>query len=136
VFWFGVAEYFLAMVLAASSARMLDGEWGSIRPGSLIPGDTTEKRDHAFWAGLDWAFRARLEFQAISCPFAARCTKLNLTLIAVGVVAVLALAGRPLRYGLSLAALVAGVEIYNRGNDPLLFEGRGFFRLRQGAREP
>src|SRR5204863_433279 len=47
--------------------------------------------------------------------------------VAVGVVMVLALAGRPLRFGLALLCLVIGVEAYKRSIDPLAFEGRSFF---------
>ncbi len=47
--------------------------------------------------------------------------------VAVAVVIVLALAGRPLRYGLALGCLIVGIEFYHRGLDPFIFEDRSFF---------
>ncbi|HZZ79104.1 MAG TPA: hypothetical protein VFE62_11325, partial [Gemmataceae bacterium] len=50
-------------------------------------------------------------------------------LLAVLVVIVLALSLRPIRFGLSVAALFIAVTAYERYYDPYLYEGRGFFGL-------
>jgi len=124
VFWFGVAEYFLAMVLACVlRPRMLEGDWGR----TLIPGDSKQTETTVLGRILDWAIPCALGLGGYYLSLLGTAYHAKAYFIAVGVVVVLALAGRPLRFGLALAALIVGVEGYNRGQDPFLFEDRGFF---------
>ena len=121
VFWFGVVEYYLAMVLACILRPTILGA----QP--LIPGDSTVEDTTPVGRFLDVAIPLAMGFFGF---FLARYGTLfgyKSYFIAVGVVVVLALAGRPLRFGLALGLLIAGVSVYNRGQDPLVFEGRSFF---------
>jgi len=120
-FWFGVVEYPLAMVLACCLRPPLLGN------SSLIPWDSNREEATPLGRILDVAFPIGMGFLAFYLARLGTRWEAKPYFLAVGVVIVLALAGRPLRFGLSLAFLIAGVDIYNREQDPFLFEGRSFF---------
>jgi hypothetical protein len=121
IFRLGVTEYYLAMVLACCLRPKLLGQT------PLIPGDTNQEEA----TPLGWVLDVMIPLVVgIMGYFLARIgsrLELQSYFLAAGVVLVLALAGRPLRFGLAVGCLMLGVEAFNRGVDPLLFEDRSFF---------
>jgi hypothetical protein len=120
-FWFGVAEYYLAMVLASCLRPQL------LSNSVLIPGDTTEEEATPLGRALDWMIPIAIGFLAFFLAKAGRQVHLQSYFLAAAAVLVLALAGRPLRFGLSLGCLIFGVMLFDRTLYPYLFEGRSFF---------
>ncbi len=121
LFWFGVAEYYLAMVVASLLRPNMLGET------TLIPHDTNQQRATLLGRVLDAALPLAMGFLAYFLASYGANSTYKAFFLAAGVVLVLALAGRFLRFGLALACLVIGVGLYNHSQETFVFEDRGFF---------
>ncbi len=130
VFQHGIWEYPIAMAFACClRSNLVD------TPQTLIPGDTTAERPTPLGWSLDFAVPVVMGLIGYGMVYVGdnyndKFFLLRRSyLLAVMVVAVLALSLRPLRFGLSVAALFLGIGLYDRLNDQLSYEGRGFFGL-------
>ncbi len=120
-FWFGVAEYYLAMVLACClRPRMLHAV-------PMIPGDTNQEQVTQLGRVLDGVIPLGLGALGFLLARYGENIGYRSYFFAVGAVLVLALAGRPVRFGLSLGTLVLGVLVYEHAHAPFIFEGRSFY---------
>ncbi|MCI0378831.1 MAG: hypothetical protein L0215_14585, partial [Gemmataceae bacterium] len=128
-FWFGVVEYYLAMVLACALRPSLVGQT------PLIPGDSYEGRPTIQGWLLDFLMPALLgatSYLAVQWATEPGSTTTRNYLMATMMIIVLALAGRPLRFALALGCVLGGVKIAERlqsekSGSHLVFEGRSFF---------
>ena len=120
-FRLGVAEYYLAMVLACCLRPRLLGKT------PLIPGDSNQEESTPLGWVLDGMIPAGMAFLGYYLADMGSRLGVHGYFLAAGPVLVLALFGRPLRCGLSLGGLFLGVALYDRSQDPLLFEDRSFF---------
>ncbi len=121
IFWFGIAEYYLAMVLACCLRPSI---LGSV---PLVPGDTNQEETTPLGRVLDFLIPVAIGFGSFYLAKQGAKWEVKNYFLAVIAVIVLAMAGRPLRFGLALLGLILGVEYFNHLQDPLLFEGRSFF---------
>lgn len=129
LFWFGVVEYFLAMVLASLLRPPMLGET------PLIPGDTSELHVTSLGRALDFVIPSGLGIAGFFLAKFGMQLGYRSYLLAGGVVLVLALAGRPLRFGLALGLFVLAVGIHDHEHEKYIFEGRGFFGFVKVRRE-
>jgi hypothetical protein len=121
LFRLGVTEYYLAMMLACVLRPNILAE----KP--LIPGDSN--KDNATLPGrvLDVAIPVGIGVASYYMTRLGASWSVKPYFMAAGAVMVLALAGHSVRFGLALGFLILGVEVYNRGQDPFIFEDRSFF---------
>jgi hypothetical protein len=128
VFQYGIWEYPIAMVLACLMRTNLVEEIKT-----LIPGDSTPAHPTRAGYALDWSVPIAVGLLGVFMAYASEHYSERSFLIkrsyllAPVVVFVLALSLRPVRFGLSVAALFIALGAYDRVRDPLLYEGRGFF---------
>ncbi len=130
-FYVGIIEYPIAMAFACllrpnmTEADMNDST--SVKP--MIPGDSMASRATSLGYVLDVAAPILFGIAAYCLTFWGENKWLlerryNITFL---LIAVLAMSLRPLRFGLSVAAVIFAVMVYDRGFENLIFEGRGFF---------
>lgn len=119
--WFDVVEYYLAMVLACILRPALLG------PTPLIPGDTSEKGPTPLGRVLDLFIPIGLGILAYFLAKYGARHALRSYALAGGVVIVLALAGRPIRFGLAVGLFIAGVGLFDQSRVTTVFQGRSFF---------
>lgn len=121
VFWFGVAEYYLAMVLACLLRPNVLGEI------TLIPGDSSDRETTVLGRVLDGVIPAAIGVVAYLLARTGAYFGYKPYFLAAGVVLVLSLAGRSVRFGLSMGLLVLGIAVFNHSQEKIVFEDRGFF---------
>lgn len=124
LFWFGVVEYPLAMLLACALRPNMIG------PAVLIPGDTDAHRQTPLGIALDLLLPlglGLLMFRMVHVPMS---SWLRPVLIALPIVLCLGFIGRPMRFALSLAAFMLAVTVHDRSQETnVIFEDRSFFGL-------
>jgi hypothetical protein len=122
-FTLGVLEYPLAMILSCLCRPRMVSEF------TLIPGDTSEERATPLGRALDLALPILLGLGTYAALYGLGSNP-NFPrryLMAGPLILVLALALRPLRFGLSLGLVMLAVWFYDRGTERPVFEDRGFF---------
>ncbi len=129
-FQWGLWEYPAAMAFACLlRSNLVD------QPFTLIPGDSTAEKTTKLGIGLDLVIPILIgiaSFYAIYVGdrYVAEYSLLRKSyLVAVLVIIALALSLRPVRFGLTIAALFIGSFVYERKYDSYVYEGRGFFGL-------
>ncbi len=132
----GIYEYPIAMALACLLRPNLVEE-------PVIPGDSAPEKPTPLGYGLDWLGPVAVVAAIMGLIWHVEkhdTAILGLVMsrkfvLAFGVVAVLGLSMRPLRFGLGVGLLLLCMTLYDRSFDPVVFEDRGFFgllRVREG----
>jgi SAM-dependent methyltransferase len=132
IFWIGVLEYPVAMVLSCFLRPNLTTET------TLFPGDSKKGEPTLLGHILDLLLPIGLGLLAYACiHFGAKFSASAMNVMtAVPIVCVLALAMRPLRFGLALAIVWAVFAYEDRKTYNYVFQDRGFFglvKVRQGV---
>jgi hypothetical protein len=128
VFQYGIWEYPAAMAFACLLRSNLVED-----VKTLIPGDSSAGRPTRVGYGLDFCVPIAMGLACYGLSYVGDVYATNFSLfrksylLAVLVVVALALSLRPVRFGLSVAALFIAMIAYERVHDPLLYEGRSFF---------
>jgi SAM-dependent methyltransferase len=123
LFRFGVLEYPLAMVLACFLRPNLTNE------STLFPGDSSKGEPTPLGYALDIIVPITLVAVAFACVKLGETIGYRDILIAVPIVGVLALAMRPLRFGLALSLVWMFFALKDQGHYEYVFQDRGFFGL-------
>ena len=129
-FQYGLWEYPAAMAFACVlRSNLVD------QPMTLVPGDSTAEKTTKLGISLDYIIPILMGIASYAAIYVGdhyveRYSLLRRSyLIAVLVILTLALSLRPVRFGLSIAALFIGSFAYDRVYDSFVYEGRGFFGL-------
>lgn len=129
-FQYGLWEYPAAMAFACVlRSNLVD------QPMTLIPGDSSAEKTTKLGISLDYFIPILMGIAAylaiyVGDHYVSQYSLLRRSyLIAVLVIITLALSLRPVRFGLSIAALFIGSFAYDRVYDSFVYEGRGFFGL-------
>src|SRR5581483_11855162 len=120
IFWFGVVEYPLALVLGCLLRPSLDG------PTSFIPGDTLPHRSTLLGWALDLVIPLALALLTCICLFIQPEWISKHILLSTPVFLVLLLMARPVRFALAMGLVLAVTGYFDR-RENLLFEDRSFF---------
>jgi hypothetical protein len=132
----GIYEYPIAMALACLLRPNLVDE-------PIIPGDSAPKHPTPLGYGLDLLGPLAVAGAILGLVYYVEKHDIALLgymmsrkfVLAFGVVAVLGLSMRPMRFGLGVGLLLLFMIVYDRSFDPVIFEDRGFFgllRVREG----
>lgn len=135
-FKMGVVEYPLALVLACLlRPRMLTGT-------VLVPGDTTDRETTTLGQMLDFAYPVAIGAATAGLMYMMREDIISRRVEIFGkaflALLVLAMSGRPLRFGLSLGVLMLVIALHEHRSDAYVFEDRSFFgfvRVRKDTTE-
>ncbi|MFO0967002.1 MAG: hypothetical protein U0793_15650 [Gemmataceae bacterium] len=121
VFKTGAIEYPAAFVLAFLLRPTLVGK------ETLFPGDSNDFEKTSLGKLLDFLVPVAIGLIALAGLFWAHNMNTRRIALALPVMLTLALLCRPLRLGLSLAALLSTVALYDQADSPFIFMDRGFF---------
>jgi len=123
-----VIEYPLALILSCFVRPNM------VTEATLIPGDSDQRRSTTRGAILDFLMPAGALVLVLGLLMVSRDIGYRPILMMVPAVAIMALAMRPLRFGLALLVAYSAVWVFDRGESPLvqtIFEGRPY----EGQRE-
>ncbi len=126
VFWFGLVEYPIALILCNFLRPSL------VEDEVFIPGDSSKKGDTPLGWALDLLIPiglALLVYGILTYTAKPDSTLYRKYLMPIPVIAVLALAMRPLRFGLGLVAIWLTVFVFDYRDENQLFVGRSFFGM-------